>query len=288
MSVVTCFPRGQELWHLLQISDQFFPTGGYAFSHALETYIAAGIVHDRLSCHQWLANVGRYALGPCDLVFCAHAHRLAAGTEAEPDTLTALLELDHRLAAYKVPRELRQESQHTGQAFLRAAMALEPVPLVQAIWQQVQRWPTNGEEDYPRNLRALSAYLTPSCRAFLQQDYEYRRASGELRRRVRGIYEIPGRGYGDDPATRIKVVSDRDWIVTLDVSADEYYGSEQVKRALVRYPIKVVRLDIDPERNPFGLALDCYAGAPQRIEPTPTPIRAGTPANASGRLQGAP
>ena len=25
------------------------------------------------------------------------------------------------------------------------------------IWQQVQRWPTNGEEDYPRNLRALSA-----------------------------------------------------------------------------------------------------------------------------------
>lgn len=59
------------------------------------------------------------------------------------------------------------------------------------IWQQVQRWPTNGEEDYPRNLRALSAYLTPSCRAFLQQDYEYRRASGELRQRVRGIYEIP-------------------------------------------------------------------------------------------------
>ena len=78
------------------------------------------------------------------------------------------------------------------------------------IWQQVQRWPTNGEEDYPRNLRALSAYLTPSCRAFLQQDYEYRRASGELRQRVRGIYEIPGRGYGDDPATRVKVLSDRD------------------------------------------------------------------------------
>ena len=76
---------------------------------------------------------------------------------------------------------------------------------------------------------------------------------------------------------RVKVVSDRDWIVTLDVSADEYYGSEQVKRALVRYPIKVVRLDIDPEHNPFGLALDCYAGAPQRIEPPPTPTQAGAP-----------
>ena len=59
----------------------------------------------------------------------------------------------------------------------------------------------------------------------------------------------------------------------------------------MRYPIKVVRLDVDPERNPFGLALDCYAGTPQRIEPTTTttttttPTRAGTPANASGRLQ---
>jgi hypothetical protein len=38
------------------------------------------------------------------------------------------------------------------------------------IWQQVQRWPTNGEEDYPRNLRALSAFLTPSWGAFLQQE----------------------------------------------------------------------------------------------------------------------
>jgi integrating conjugative element protein (TIGR03746 family) len=43
--------------------------------------------------------------------------------------------------------------------------------------------------------------------AFLQQDYEYRRSNGELRQRVRGIYEIPGRGYGDDPATRVRTVS---------------------------------------------------------------------------------
>ena len=154
------------------------------------------------------------------------------------------------------------------------------------IWQQVQRWPTNGEEDYARNLRALSSYLTPGCRTFLQQDYEYRRTSGELRQRVRGIYEIPGRGYGEDPATRVKVVSSRDWIVTLDVSADEYYGPEQIKRALVRYPIKVVRLDIDPERNPFGLALDCHARAPERIETPPPAAPPGRAASAGSNLQG--
>ncbi|MGR0116412.1 PFL_4703 family integrating conjugative element protein [Ralstonia pseudosolanacearum] len=154
------------------------------------------------------------------------------------------------------------------------------------IWQQLQRWPTDGEADYTRNLHALSAYLTPSCRAFLQQDYEYRRSNGELHQRVRGIYEIPGRGYGDDPTSRVQVVSNSDWIVTLDVSADEYFGAEQVKRALVRYALKVVRKDVDPEHNPFGLALDCYASAPQRIEPAPTPAPASAPVGAADHSSG--
>ncbi|MGP3790530.1 PFL_4703 family integrating conjugative element protein [Pseudomonas sp. B392_1p] len=133
------------------------------------------------------------------------------------------------------------------------------------VWQQLQRWPTNGDDDYPRNLYALSNYFTPACQAFLQQDYEFRRNAGELRRRVRGIYEIPGRGYGDNPTLRVRTVSSREWVVTLDVTADEYYASEQVKRALVRYPLKVMRIDVDPKRNPFGLVIDCYDGAPQRI-----------------------
>lgn len=133
------------------------------------------------------------------------------------------------------------------------------------VWQQLQRWPTNGDDDYPRNLYALSSYFTPACKAFLQQDYEYRRNAGELRRRVRGIYEIPGRGYSDNPTLRVRTISNQAWVVTLDVTADEYYASEQVKRALVRYPLKVLRLDVDPQRNPFGLVIDCYEGAPQRI-----------------------
>jgi len=149
------------------------------------------------------------------------------------------------------------------------------------VFQQLNRWPTNGEEDYARNLHTLSAYLTPACRAFLQADYDYRRNAGELRQRVRGIYEIPGRGYGDNPAARVRVVSERDWLVTLDLSADEYYAAEQVKRVLVRYPIKVVRADVDPARNPFGLMLDCYDGTPQRIEApkAETPARGGLGAN---------
>lgn len=139
------------------------------------------------------------------------------------------------------------------------------------VFQQLNRWPKNGEDDYSRNIRALSAYLTPACKSFLESDFAFRRDNGELRQRVRGVYEIPGHGYADDPTGRVKALSDNDWVVTLDISADEYYGGEMVKRALLRYPIKVARMDVDPEHNPFGLALDCYASPPLRIVPaTPT------------------
>lgn len=144
------------------------------------------------------------------------------------------------------------------------------------IFQQLNRWPTNGEEDYKRNIHALSAYLTPSCRTFLERDYATRRDSGELHQRVRGIYEIPGRGYGENPNGRVRTVSDRDWVATLDVTADEYYGGEQVKRAFVRYPLRIQRMDVNPEKNPFGLAIDCYSEPPQRIEAPAPPSRAST------------
>jgi urease accessory protein len=146
---------GQTLWHLLQLSDQFFPTGAYAFSHALETYVAQGLVHDRVSCQQLLQNLCYNALGPCDLVFCTHAFRLAATS-----ALDALVALDQRLMAFKVPRELRLESRHTGQAFLRAALALTPPPLVAAFVQQVQQGVTPGHHAIAFGLVAQSLGLT--------------------------------------------------------------------------------------------------------------------------------
>jgi integrating conjugative element protein (TIGR03746 family) len=134
------------------------------------------------------------------------------------------------------------------------------------VWQQIQRWPTDGDVDYPRNLKALSAYLTPGCANFLQQDFVTRQRAGELRKRVRGVYEIPGRGYTDTSVARVRQVSQNNWTVTLDLVADEYLAAERVKRAFARYPFKVERSDIDPQRNPFGLVIDCYESLPQRID----------------------
>ncbi|CFQ34384.1 MULTISPECIES: PFL_4703 family integrating conjugative element protein [Yersinia] len=131
------------------------------------------------------------------------------------------------------------------------------------IFQQLNSWPKDGNTDYPYRISSLSAYLTPTCEEWLNKDAKQRKSAGELRERVRGVSEVPGRGYRDDSVT---VVSRDSWIVRLDLVADEYYHTEPVKRALVRYPLKIVRWDQNPEVNPFGLALDCYANIPQRLE----------------------
>jgi integrating conjugative element protein (TIGR03746 family) len=135
------------------------------------------------------------------------------------------------------------------------------------IFQQINRWPADGEEDYQRNITRLRAYLTPSCQSKMNRDWQQRKDRGELRERVRGIYEIPGRGFTPE---RVMVLSRDRWTVTLDLSVDEYYQAEPVKRALVRYPVSVVRQDIDAEKNPWGLALDCFVGTPQKLEAAPT------------------
>lgn len=131
------------------------------------------------------------------------------------------------------------------------------------IFQQLNRWPVNGEADYPRNLSALRAYLTPACQAWLERDFRRRQDRGELRDRVRGVYEIPGRGFNEK---RVQIHGRDSWTVILDLTVDEYYHAEPVKRALVRYPLSVVRYDVDAEKNPWGLALNCFDGQPQKLE----------------------
>ncbi|EEJ0026006.1 TIGR03746 family integrating conjugative element protein [Salmonella enterica subsp. enterica] len=53
-----------------------------------------------------------------------------------------------------------------------------------SVFQQINRWPTNGEADYPRNLSALRAYLTPGCYNQIDREFHQRQQNGELRDRV--------------------------------------------------------------------------------------------------------
>ena len=132
------------------------------------------------------------------------------------------------------------------------------------IWQQLNRWQADGIKDYGEQIFRFQAYLTPSCRAQLQADMQQRSDAGELRFRTRQMSEIPGFGYASN-----RVITDgrSAWTVLLDMQLMEAFRGQAIKDAFIRYPIRVVKYDVDRERNPWRLAIDCYGShRPQRLD----------------------
>jgi integrating conjugative element protein (TIGR03746 family) len=163
---------------------------------------------------------------------------------------------------------------------LRSGVALKvgevPPPNVYAfayyIFQQLNRWPENGEAEYPERIFKLSAYMTPKFRAHLLEDMERKAKGGELASRTRSMQELAGTTY--EPR-RVEILSSDAWRVWLDLQLQETVQGMKIKDTVIRYPLRVIRYDVDRERNPWGLALDGFAGKTQRIKPEQLAMQAG-------------
>ena len=126
---------------------------------------------------------------------------------------------------------------------------------------------TAGPRTGPKTTAAPSsgsrAYLTPKYRAELLNDLETKGRKGELAYRVRGLQEIPGHGFDE---RRVDILDAAVWVVWLDLDLFESVKGMTVKKTAIRYPLRVVRHAVDLEANPWGLALDGFAGdGPRRL-----------------------
>ena len=131
------------------------------------------------------------------------------------------------------------------------------------IFQQLNHWASDGEKDYGMQIFRTAPYLTPDFREYLSNDLDIRGKRGELTGRVRVIQAIPGQGYEE---RRVDVVDTNTWVIWLDYSIQETVRGMEVKHLKIRYPVRVVRYDVDPETNPSGLALDGFSEqGPQRL-----------------------
>ena len=132
------------------------------------------------------------------------------------------------------------------------------------MWQQLNRWPKDGAEDFPAKLYRFAAYVTPAFRAELLRDMDRRGRMGELTGRVRALYEAPGAQYDD---SRVEAVGPNAWTVTIEAVIEETVAGLPVKHTRIRYPLRVVRYDVDRELNPWGMAIDGFAApGPSRVE----------------------
>ena len=131
------------------------------------------------------------------------------------------------------------------------------------IFQQLNRWPENGAEDYGKAIFRIAAYLTPEFRNQLIADMEAKGKRGELAHRVRSLQAIVDHGYEE---RRVDVLSKDVWVVWLDLELDESVKGMTIKHTRIRYPLRVVRYAVDAEANPWGLALDGFAAeGPKRL-----------------------
>lgn len=151
-----------------------------------------------------------------------------------------------------------------------AVLSLDEVPPANVyafaayVFQQLNRWPEDGAKDYGEAIYRIAAYLTPAFRERLVEDLQTKGRQGELVHRVRSLQPIPGRGF---EGRRVEVLSEETWLVWLDLELNESVKGMRVKQTAIRYPLRVVRYPVDAEANPFGLALDGFAGeGPVRLD----------------------
>lgn len=115
------------LLSLVQWLSPAFPTGGFAYSHALEQAVAEGEVTHEAALADWLADILAHGAGWNDAVLIGCALR--------GESLEALAEVALALAT---TRERRRETQEQGAAFSKAhsemtGQALAPLPLPLAV-----------------------------------------------------------------------------------------------------------------------------------------------------------
>lgn len=129
----------QALLSLLQFTDGLFPSGGYAHSFGLESYVQAGLVKDADGVATFLNSTLEGTVGPCDAVAVVSA--LSCGSVND---LEGCFTLDVTLDAMKTVAEFRQASREMGSQTLRTAVELTHHPLLIGFLRRVDEQQTAG------------------------------------------------------------------------------------------------------------------------------------------------
>lgn len=148
-------------------------------------------------------------------------------------------------------------------ATLKVGMIPEPLiySFAYEIWQELNYWPKEGDEDYKKNIHDFWSYMTPQFKTELLEDYNELKTSGQLQR-IRYMQGVSGAAY--DRATVKKLSSDT-WEVDLKMRLTELKNNQPVKDVEIIYPLKVTRTNISARNNPYGLVIAGFVLPPKRI-----------------------
>lgn len=141
-----------------------------------------------------------------------------------------------------------------------------PNPLIYAfayeVWQEMNYWPEDGTKDYQNNIHTYWSYLTPNFKSDLLQDYADLKTGGQVQRQ-RFLQGIAGSAYD---SVNVKKLSDDTWEVDLKMRLTEYKNNQPIKDVEILYPLKVTRMSVSQQNNPYGLVLAGFVSEPVRLK----------------------
>lgn len=144
-------PEGKSLLTLLQLTDSFFPTGAFAHSFGLETYVQLELVNDPETFEMFLRSTLYHGLRNGDAV--------AIGLTYKATEIEDVVDLDARLTAMKVARESREGSIKIGKQFLRNAVILERNAMLDGYAEGIQSGGCAGHHAIAYGLVASAAKI---------------------------------------------------------------------------------------------------------------------------------
>ena len=144
-------PEGKSLLTLLQLTNSFFPTGAFAHSFGLETYVQRELVNDPETFEKFLRSTLHHGFRNSDAV--------AIGLTYKATEIGGIVDLDARLTAMKVARESREASIKIGKQFLRNTAILERNELLNEYAEQIQSGRCAGHHAIAYGLVASTAKI---------------------------------------------------------------------------------------------------------------------------------
>jgi hypothetical protein len=86
------------------------------------------------------------------------------------------------------------------------------------------------------------------------------KTTGQLQR-IRYLQGLSGAAYD---SYNVKKIGNDTWEVNLKMRLTEFKNNQTVKDVEIIYPLKVTRINVSQQSNPYGLALAGFVTDPQR------------------------
>lgn len=118
----------QSYLHLIQIHDSAFPSGNFAHSFGMETYIQEDTIRNEEDLKQFCTMYLRHNFASGDAIIVKEAYRLAKSRD-----IAGLMKLENICHAIKLSKETREGSMMMGRQFLKTVTPLSDDHFL-ALW----------------------------------------------------------------------------------------------------------------------------------------------------------